>query len=343
MAGALQLIIACAGIFGSFSYFAVLQEDVYKTDYDGEKFQFTFLALLVERGINALVAAVGVAAFGGSGLKIPYMDISLSGMSQMFAMAGSNEALRYVSYPTQVLGKSCKMVPVMAGGLLLGGKSYTLFEYLQVALITGGVVVFNFGGKKKGGDAADSAYGLVLIALSLIMDMVTGGLQDKVKKSTKELNPSAKSAKPTMNESMLYTNLSGALIAGALAVATGHLSDGIAFCNRHPGVLNAILIYSLASAVGQLFVYFTVTEFGPLLLTTVTTTRKIFSTLFSVFRNPNNSLSEMQWGGCCLVFAGLLLDVAAKLFPAKKTPPKKETEMSTVKGEGKAKRTSKAD
>ena len=172
MAGALQLIIACAGIFGSFSYFAVLQEDVYKTDYDGEKFQFTFLALLVERGINALVAAVGVAAFGGSGLKIPYMDISLSGMSQMFAMAGSNEALRYVSYPTQVLGKSCKMVPVMAGGLLLGGKSYTVFEYLQVALITGGVVVFNFGGKKKGGGAADSAYGLVLIGLSLIMDMV---------------------------------------------------------------------------------------------------------------------------------------------------------------------------
>ena len=131
MAGALQLIIACAGIFGSFSYFAVLQEDVYKTDYDGEKFQFTFLALLVERGINALVAAVGVAAFGGSGLKIPYMDISLSGMSQMFAMAGSNEALRYVSYPTQVLGKSCKMVPVMAGGIVLGGKRYSFAEYLQ--------------------------------------------------------------------------------------------------------------------------------------------------------------------------------------------------------------------
>ena len=51
-------------------------------------------------------------------------------------------------------------------------------------------------------------------------------------------NPNPKQAKPTMNESMLYTNLSGALIAGALAVATGHLSDGIAFCNRHPGVPN---------------------------------------------------------------------------------------------------------
>ena len=131
----------------------------------------------------------------------------------------------------------------------------------------------------------------------------------------------------------------------------------------------------------------------------MTTTRKIFSTLFSVFRNPNNSLSEMQvtthppppaaslahtatlalalaltltltltstlhphlhpspspppfaltftlawqWGGCALVFAGLLLDVASKFFPGKKAAPKKETEMSQVKGEGKAKRTSKAD
>ena len=36
---------------------------------------------------------------------------------------------------------------------------------------------------------------------------VTGGLQDKVKKSTKELNPSVKSAKPTMHESMLWTNV----------------------------------------------------------------------------------------------------------------------------------------
>ena len=32
------------------------------------------------------------------------MDIFNSGVSQMFAMAGSNEALRYVSYPTQVRG-----------------------------------------------------------------------------------------------------------------------------------------------------------------------------------------------------------------------------------------------
>ena len=41
------------------------------------------------------------------------------------------------------------MVPVMAGGVILGGKRYGLFEYLQVVIITVGVIIFNFGGKKK--------------------------------------------------------------------------------------------------------------------------------------------------------------------------------------------------
>ena len=127
-----QMIIACSGIFFSFSYFAVLQEDVYKKPYGGEYFKYTFLALVAERGVNALIGLLGVCCFGSSGLTIPHRDIFVSGISQMFAMAGSNEALRYVSYPTQVLGKSCKMVPVMAGGIVLGGKSYGWFDYLQV-------------------------------------------------------------------------------------------------------------------------------------------------------------------------------------------------------------------
>ena len=97
-----KLAFACAGIFFSFSYFAVLQEDVYKKPYSGEYFKYTFLALVCERGINAAIGALGVLLLGGSGLKIPLLDILWSGTSQMFAMAGSNEALRYVSYPTQV-------------------------------------------------------------------------------------------------------------------------------------------------------------------------------------------------------------------------------------------------
>jgi UDP-galactose transporter B1 len=333
-----KLAFACSGIFFSFSYFAVLQEDVYKKPYGGEYFKYTFLALVCERGINAAIGALGVMVFGGSGLKIPLLDILWSGTSQMFAMAGSNEALRYVSYPTQVLGKSCKMVPVMAGGIILGGKRYGLFEYVQVIFITIGVVVFNLGKAKgkKGGE--DSTFGLCLISFSLIMDAVTGGLQDKVKKRTAELNPDFPGkAVPTMHESMCFTNASGCLVALVLGIFTGHISEGVAFCLKNPDCMLAIIIYSAASAVGQNFIYYTVTEFGPLILTTVTTTRKIFTTLYSVFRNPDNSLTSMQWGGCMLVFVGLLCEVLESyMCPKKKKaaapPPAEEKEPLTATG-----------
>jgi len=340
-----ELLIGCGGIFFSFSYFAVLQEDVYKKKYgeEEERFSATLLAIGIERGINALIGLLGIGLFGGSGIKIPIMDIFNSGISQMLAMATSNEALRYVSFPTQVLGKSCKMVPTMAGGIIIGGKKYSFAEYVQVIMVTVGVCVFNFAGKsKKGG--ADSSYGLMLIGGSLLLDMVTSGMQDKVKAKTKVINPSQPKAKPTQYESMFYTNLSGCLIAFLLGVLKGDLATGVAFCLKYPEVMTAILVYSLASAVGQNFIYYTLTAFDPLVLSTVTTTRKIFSTVYSVVRDPSNSLNQMQWSGCGLVFLGLLIDVADKFFNQKAKPKEKADAPAPAPAEGgKSKRSKKAD
>jgi solute carrier family 35 (UDP-galactose transporter), member B1 len=50
-------------------------------------------------------------------------------------MLASNEALRHVSYPTQVLGKSIKPVPIMLLGVAIAGKRYHLMKYLGVLMI----------------------------------------------------------------------------------------------------------------------------------------------------------------------------------------------------------------
>jgi len=315
----LKMMVAVAGIFGSFGMFAILQEDLFKKDYGadakgkgGERFKSTFFMMVAERGINALVALILLVIFGGSGFKVPISEISVSGGTQMMAMASSNEALRYVSYPTQVLGKSCKMVPVFLMGILIGGKKYDWTMYFQVAVVTAGVVVFNFGAPVKAGKGggSDSTYGLALIAFSLFLDGLTGGIQDRVKNSTKRLNNDK--AKLSMFESMLYTNLSGAVIALGLCAATGQIQSGFAFCQKGgEPFIKALLSYSVCSALGQCFIYFTITEFSPLLVSTVTTTRKIFSTVYSVFRHPDNSLNEMQWAGCGLVFFGILFEMIA--------------------------------
>jgi UDP-galactose transporter B1 len=80
---------------------------------------------------------------------------------------------------------------------------------------------------------------------------------------------------------------------------------------RHIDAGYAILYYALASVIGQLFVYFTITEFDPLVLSTVTTTRKIFSTVYSVVRT-GAAMSEMQIGGCAAVFTAIAWETLEK-------------------------------
>ncbi len=61
----LELIVCCLGVFISFSYFAVMQEDVYVVQPNGERFSMTFFALVFERTVNALCALVAIFVFGG--------------------------------------------------------------------------------------------------------------------------------------------------------------------------------------------------------------------------------------------------------------------------------------
>ena len=131
------LIIGVAGVFGAFSFFAMLQQDVYKKEYDGDKFTQTLFMMACERSMNSLVAFIGMTVFGGSGFKIPYQEMTISGVTQMISMSASNEALRYVSFTTQVLCKSCKMVPVFIGSLLLDPikrSQYGIIDYLKVTI-----------------------------------------------------------------------------------------------------------------------------------------------------------------------------------------------------------------
>ena len=58
---------------------------------------------------------------------------ALCACSYLGAMVASNAALQYVNYPTQVLGKSCKPIPVM----LLGKE---LMTFVLICLCTSGML-----------------------------------------------------------------------------------------------------------------------------------------------------------------------------------------------------------
>ena len=72
-----------------------------------------------------------------------------SSSSYLAAMVSSNMALQHVNYPTQVIGKSCKPIPVMILGVLLGRKRYPLSKYLFVLMIVVGVGIFMYKDNKS--------------------------------------------------------------------------------------------------------------------------------------------------------------------------------------------------
>ena len=117
---------------------------------------------------------------------------------------------------------------------------------------------------------------------------------------------------------MMHTNLWACLHVGALSFWTGQLFEGAAYIQGHSDLLQPVMVFALCSACGQFFIFLTITGPGPLVCTTITTTRKFFTILLSVIMNPENSLTGAQWGGVGLVFSGLAGELAKKYSSKRK-------------------------
>jgi solute carrier family 35 (UDP-galactose transporter), member B1 len=213
-------------------------------------------------------------------------------------MVSSNMALRWVAYPTQVVAKSAKPIPVMILGVLIGRKSYAMKKYFLVLLIVLGVVLFMYKEGKENKNSENAGLGEILLILSLSMDGLTGAIQERMRSAHK----------PSAQHMMLAMNCWSTIMLGSALVLTGEGSEFISFTFKHPELIGHLASLSLAGAIGQLFIFMMVSHFGPLSCSVVTTTRKFFTVLFSVLFF-GNSLSGRQWFGTVLVFTGLFADM----------------------------------
>lgn len=302
----MKLLIGAGGIYAAFLYYGSLQEDVFRyAAEDGSTFKEAWLLQVLEALANVVIGFLGMMITGPT-KGIPLRMFGISGASQVTAKACTSLALANgLSFPVATLAKSGKMAPVMAGSLLLGGASYDLREYLQVAAIIGGTAIVSLG-KKKGGSSSSSLLGVVYIVASLALDGVTAGFQKRLKTETAKVG-----VKPKPYDFMFWTNLFMCLTAAVIAAALGEVRSGISFCVANPEIFNKIIKFAVCSAVGQSFIFYTIANFDPLVLSTVTTTRKIFSVLLSIFLK-GHSLSAVGWSGIALACGGILSELQAK-------------------------------
>lgn len=186
-----KFFIYAAGIFVSYFYFGIFQEKITRGKYSydfveengtitvkTEKFTYALTIVIVQCVINFIVAKSVLFVWHQGEDKTHKLYYASMSLTYLLAMVCSNMALQWVPYPTQVVGKSAKPIPVMILGVLLGRKSYALKKYIFVFLIVFGIVLFMLKDKQSSMSQESSVgVGELLLCLSLIMDGLTGAIQ----------------------------------------------------------------------------------------------------------------------------------------------------------------------
>lgn len=288
----------------------------------------------------------------------------------------SHGALYYVTYPTQVLTKSCKLIPVMISTVIVARKTYRTSRYIVVLFISIGISIFMIDRMKhyelpqtaistaatvaaasassmaNRNSAVDnhgvgsnqqlqqqqhdtifltkeeiSAYdhsrfriGFILLILSLIMDGLTNGIQTIIynennsrmmmmKGKKKKGGRDNHSVDYESDSFMFNINLYATVVSAVICIVyKSEMLLAIKFILSHREILWDLSVLCACMAIGQMFIFRTITQYGPLVCSMLTTTRKFVTILFSVmiFRHK---LTALQWMGIIIVFSSLIYDI----------------------------------
>jgi adenosine 3'-phospho 5'-phosphosulfate transporter B2 len=306
-----RIALCVVGVVGSLIVYGILQERIMTRPYgaDLEFFKYSVFLVLSNRILSASLAAIILASSPNSAVKpvAPIYKYAIVSASNVVATTCQYEALRYVSFPVQTLGKCAKMIPVMIWGFLISGKRYGQSDFAIAAAVTIGCTVFALYGdishKHAASKSNTSIKGVSLMLGYLGFDGFTSTFQDKLFKGYQM---------ETYNQ-MLWVNACSAAVSFIWLASDSAFFQAIDFISRNPAVLKDVVILSLSAMFGQLCILYTIREFGALLFATIMTTRQLLSILLSclLFLHP---LTWQQWAGTGLVFFALYCQVYLKNY-----------------------------
>jgi solute carrier family 35 (adenosine 3'-phospho 5'-phosphosulfate transporter), member B2 len=322
-----RVMMCVVGIIGSLLMYALLQERIMTKPYtnadspvgaggevEGEYFKNSLVLVFANRMAAAAVAAAILIAKGDvSELrnKAPLYKYFAVSFSNVIATSCQYEALKWVTFPTQTLAKSAKMIPVLIWGALMSGKVYGVLDYGVAIAVAAGCTMFMVFGKIAAHKASDSDsyFGLLLMLGYLGFDGFTSTFQEKL----------FAGYSMSIYNQMMYVNMCSAMMSCVFVVASGKTAESIAFLLRYPQILGDMAVLSFSAVSGQVAIGYTIKSFGALLYATIMTIRQFLSVFISniVFRH---GMSFMQWVGASVVFGALFYKSYARSLAPKSGP-----------------------
>ncbi|ORX82683.1 UAA transporter [Anaeromyces robustus] len=332
----LELPFCIVGIYGCYITWGILQERVSTKSYPSNKtgelgrFNYFIFLNLIQSIITSIVAFFYLLS-KGERISIPRKGLIYSyflvAFIQSLASQFGYNSLKYINYPTMILGKSCKLVPVVVMNFLLYQKKYPWNKYVTVVLVTVGVSLFTLlqPAKANAAEKTNSIFGIVLLLINLILDGTTNSTQDKI----------FSKYKITSSQMMLWMNVFSSIIMTGYLLAihplgNHELVNAISFVAERPVIIKHIILFGLCGAVGQVFIFYVLGNFGSIVLVTITVTRKMISIVMSVIWFKHK-LVLGQWVAVGIVFAGIILDTVVGIQQKRKKQEKSEKEKNNKK------------
>ncbi|CAG4990924.1 unnamed protein product [Parnassius apollo] len=271
-----ELVFCFVGLMGAYLVWGLLQEKIMTQNYvmaDGSLVRFNDSQLLVF--INRLLAfliALGRLLWTGQPIiAAPLYKFSYCSLTNIISAWCQYEALKFVSFPTQVLSKSCKVIPVMLMGKLISRNKYEMYEYVTAILISVGMVLFMYGSHDDYAvSAATTGSGVALLALYMACDSFTSSWQAAL----------FARHSPRPLQMLAAVNLCSLALTAAALRHHARVRDRTRLL-QHPVFVMDCLLLSLSSAVGQMLIYRTIARFGAVVFTIIMTLRQAVSILVS--------------------------------------------------------------
>ncbi|KAH9280533.1 Adenosine 3'-phospho 5'-phosphosulfate transporter 2 [Echinococcus granulosus] len=307
-------MIGSLGIFILYIVYGGVQEYLFKTPGLSEHFMALTAYQFCLYGIISFIESRIIGVVYHSNFP-PWLYCSV-GITTTGTILLSNAAVVYLNYPTQVIFKCCKLIPVMVFSVVIQGKQYKFIDYVAVACMIVGLIFFTLTDVSV--QLTFDIRGIFAISLALICDGYIGNLQELAMKSYHI---------PAL-QILTYSYAFGFVLILVLLLLTNNLiSSAVFFFEHFSDVFFWSTLFVLSGYFGLQFVLLLVHHFGALLAVTVTTVRKAVTIVLSflVFRKPFSI--EYVWSGS-LVVIGIFLHSYSK-----NNGPKAERDYESKDGE----------
>nr|CAG4638424.1 EOG090X05CU [Cyclestheria hislopi] len=299
-----RLLLCCGGLQVSYLVWGVLQEKIMTRDYiddqgNVEKFTDSQFLVFVNRILAFTLSGFYLLLIRQPRHRTPLYKYSFCSVSNILSSWCQYEALKFVSFPTQVLAKSAKVIPVMVMGKLVFRSKYRTYEYTTAILISVGMAAFLFGSSEGGkGNTVTTFSGALLLCGYLVFDSFTANWQSAL----------FKEHQPSSVQMMCGVNLMSCIFTAVPLIQQGGFLYSIAFAARYPHFIFDCIITAITSASGQLFIFATIANFGPVVFTIIMTVRQGLSILFSCIIYDHR-LTSVGVIGVVIVFLAIFLRI----------------------------------